>query len=585
MNGFRGEIVILTKDSAGQHEPDEKEINLTEIALNGLNHLRNNPRPGLDYECRFAMDLMKYPVCPGEDRHDPISIADTDIRMDWEYGYMKEMTSSTTADKTAEGVRKRIIGYLRGDGGAWASVGCMSALDGVFSLPWATGKILYTLSEDCIRTPDESKLDLCGKIFRALKARADWVDGRAFYAGGNGFYDEDGWAVSDATPYHPGMVLEPVLKYYEASKDPEALDFAIAFSEGEMANDQWNFGLLHDTSKFTDRQRDQALKTSSVAVWPVAPPDVDLGVAEDGSFLHHSHLRGHLGWGMAHLASITMNKRLTDWSLRLLDFYISRGTDYGWIPESMSHPFRSETCAVSDVISMAVCMAKGGHTRYWDVAERYVRNYIRNAQFFRTPQYDALYMARHPGPEGESGLKDAMVLEGGFQGGMGINDRLQDSSHMDMMGCCVPEGMRAVHTVWTNTIGFSEGCVSVNMNFSVDSPYAVTKTMLPERGGVSIEMRCDAGLRIRMPPWVKPGTERAIINSRKLEKCSWVDSYLEAGRVQSGDIIEITYDLPVFSQKHAVKDVAGKPDRQLTIVWRGNTVKSVSPKGEHLPIY
>ena len=146
-------------------------------------------------------------------------------------------------------------------------------------------------------------------------------------------------------------------------------------------------------------------------------------VRPDGSFDHHSHMRGHQGWGMAHLASITKEPRLVAWSKRLLDFYLSRGTDYGWIPESMTFPARSETCAVADVIDMTAYMAKCGYPDYWDTVERFIRNYIREAQFFVTPEYEKLYRSLHPGEEGEKGLAMARDFEGGFQGAMGLNDR------------------------------------------------------------------------------------------------------------------------------------------------------------------
>jgi hypothetical protein len=493
------------------------------------------------------------------------------------------MTGSDEADEAEAGVRARVMKYLREDGNAWTEVGCMSVLDGKYALPWATGKILYALSEDLEKGIDTR--ELCRKSFEALRNRADWADGRAYYAGGNGFFDEDGWAISDATPYHPAMVLEPVVRYYEASGDPEALAFAIAFAEGEMANDQWYHGILSDSSKYTEKQREQAGKTSSIAVWPTAPPDIDLAVREDGSFPHHSHFRGHLGWGMAHLASITKEPRLVAWSKKLLDYFLSRGTDYGWIPESMSHPFRSETCAVSDVISMADCLAKCGYPEYWDTVERYVRNYIKNAQFFCTPEYIELYETRHPGPEGAKGLEASMRLQGGFQGGMGINDRLQDRSHMDMMGCCVPEGMRAVYTAWTDTVTEMEGVVSVNMEFDVDSLFAVVKTFLPAKGGLSIKMKTDAALRVGLPSWVEPGTETVLINGIPSTITARNGRYLEIGNVVAGDEVEIRHSLPVYRQQHSVMNVPGKPDREMTVLWRGNTVEKVDPAGEFLSIY
>jgi len=41
-----------------------------------------------------------------------------------------------------------------------------------------------------------------------------------------------------------------------------------------------------------------------------------------------------------------------------------------------------------------------------------------------------------------------------------------------MMGCCVPEGMRAIHTAWINTVTRDKTGVRVNMCFDRDAPEA-----------------------------------------------------------------------------------------------------------------
>ena len=86
------------------------DMDLVAMARWALRALRRNPRPNLDYECRFSQVPSWYPPCPGPNDHDPITIGDTDIRMDWEFGYMKDMTGDTSADEVARGVRKRVLG-------------------------------------------------------------------------------------------------------------------------------------------------------------------------------------------------------------------------------------------------------------------------------------------------------------------------------------------------------------------------------------------------------------------------------------------------------------------------------------------
>ena len=51
----------------------------------------------------------------------------------------------------------------------------------------------------------------------------------------------------------------------------------------------------------------------------------------------------------------------------------------------------SETCATSDMVSVAFWIAQAGFPEYWDHVERALRNYLRPQQFFVTADYEALY--------------------------------------------------------------------------------------------------------------------------------------------------------------------------------------------------
>ena len=589
--GFHGKIgnVEVLNDSqpadVSPEGPANADMDLAGMAGWALAALKKNPRPQLDYECRFSMSLLNYPPGPGPHDHDPITAGDTENRMDWEFGYMKEMCGDTSADEIAEGVRKRITGHLRDDGLCWVPTNAFGRLPGLWANQWTTSKLLISFCEDYRRTRDDELRPLCRKMFKAMAGRADWVDGRAYYAGGNSCWNENAWAITDSTPYNPAMLLEAVVTYYEVFGDEDALKFAVAFAEGEMAQDQWANWIMKDPSKLTAEQKEQMKLTSSMrTLWPTAPMDMNLAVRPDGSFEHHSHMRGHSGWGMAHLASITREPRLIAWCKRLLDFFLSRGTDYGWIPESMTYPRRSETCAVADVIDMAAWTAKCGHPEYWDTVERFVRNYIREAQFFITPDYESLYRRLHPGQEGDKGLARARDFVGGFQGAMGINDRCYSGTTMDMMGCCFPEGMRAMHTAWLNTVTNRKEGVYVNMCFDCDAPQAKVTSFLPFQGRMAVEAKRSGDFYLRPPHWAQRDRVKVYRNG-KPALGQWRGAYLLLGKVKEGDRLDVTYPLLSFVQKQAVKNAPGQPDRKITVTWLGNTVRKLQPPGERLPLY
>jgi hypothetical protein len=589
--GIHGQIVEMSEVADSQPSdiaatsPATADLSLTAMSAQALSALKKNPRPHLDYECRFSISLLNYPPAPGPNTHDPITLGDTENRLDWEFDYMKQMSGDSSGDEIAKGLRMRILKPLHDDGLCWIEASSFAALPGIWANHWTTGKLLISFANDYRRTQDESIRKQARKMFEGLRARADWVDGRAYYAGGNSCWNEKGWAITDATPYSPAMLLESIVTYYEVFQDEDALKFAVALAEGEMACEQWNHWIMKDPSQLTAEQKAQMKLTTSVQeIWPTAPMSANVMVRPDGSFDHHSHMRGHQGWGMAHLAAITKEPRLVAWNKRLLDFYLSRGTDYGWIPESMTFPRRSETCAVADVINMTAYMAQCGYPDYWDTVERFVRNYIHEAQFFVTPEYEQVYRSLHPGEEGDKGLEAARDFEGGFQGAMGINDRCYAGTTMDMMGCCVPEGMRSIYTAWSNTMVRNKSGVSVNMCFDRDAPEAKVTSFAPKQGRMSVTAKVADSFRLRPPSWAPRDRVKAYRNGTGTE-LKWDGSYVVFEKVAPNDVLTLTWPVLQMVQKQNVKNEPGQPDREIAITWQGNTVLKLDPPGAVLPLY
>jgi len=242
--GFHGKIVNVRVIDGSQPadvtpaSPAKPDMHLAAMARWAMHALKKNPRPNLNYECRFGMNLLRYPPGPLPDQHDPITAGDTENRLDWEFGYMKDMCGDASADEIARGVRRRILGHLRDDGLCWVPTSAFGRLPGLWANHWTTGKLLISLCNDYRRKPDQQVRPRCRRMFEALRKRADGVDGRAYYAGGNSCWNNEMWAITDASPYNPAMLLEAVATYHDTFKDKEALESAVAFAEGEMAKDQ-----------------------------------------------------------------------------------------------------------------------------------------------------------------------------------------------------------------------------------------------------------------------------------------------------------------------------------------------------------
>ncbi|MCP4644207.1 MAG: hypothetical protein GY851_27440, partial [bacterium] len=75
VQGFHGEVTELgiLPSSDPSDVSGKSDIDLVAMSRWALRALEKNPRPNLDYECRFSMNLLRYPPGPGPDDHDPIT--------------------------------------------------------------------------------------------------------------------------------------------------------------------------------------------------------------------------------------------------------------------------------------------------------------------------------------------------------------------------------------------------------------------------------------------------------------------------------------------------------------------------------
>jgi hypothetical protein len=548
------EVKRLARESAPE------DMNLKGMASWALNYLIHNPRKHLDYECRFnVFPLYCPPTILG---HDPVTFGDTDVRMDWEFMYMRDISGVTAGMDSQEGVRKRILGYRddknlssfpygKGEVGfeAFKKLGPDKSIPfsiGGEKIPsfWSTGKTMVALAETYLRTGDEEAKKSAREIFVALKEMAHWKDGLAFY---------------DTKEILGGMLVEVFVRYWEITKDPEALDLALAFGEWIRRNS---------------------------------------GINEDGSHGGHSHTTMHMVWGVAHLGLVTHSPLYIEWAKRVFDFMRRRGTDYGFMPAAFGDPnvlHFSETCATSDMVSIACCVAEAGHPDYWGHAERFVRNYIRESQFFITPEYIEHYRSlnKDKPEEVKAGIAMMKELEGGFLGTVSPNDlTVTRVSHfgggpdyMLLWGCCAPEGMRTLYTVWKKIVTETDEGIFVNMHINRETVQAKVVSFLPHTGRLTAQANTGGDFFLRAPSWAPRDTIKAYRNGEPVEVV-WggpARAYLKFAKAWPTDELTITYPIIKFTQKIVIGE---EPIKQpYSIEWLGNMVTGMTPKGPYLPMF
>lgn len=574
---FRGTLNDVTQlHSKDKGRPDD--LDLSQMARQAMNYLRGNPDPNRDYECKFSLGPLGIPchvpmVESNEYGFDPVSLGDTDVRMDWQYPHMREMIGETAPDPVELGVRKRVLSYEKSDHFAWinpaAYVG--EPVEGTWIGTWTTAKLLFTLSETYQRTQDDSVKENARGVFLALRSLAQWDGDRAYYWGIAPYKDGEwlsrGWCQTHARNYP--FIVEPCVRYWECTGDEEGLALAKAFTEGFLAEVQPDQGKIR----------------------------ID---KETGAFADHVHLHTHTIWGVAHLGAVINEPRYIEWARKVYEFVLSQGTDYGWYPEFIPQKdYRTEICVVGDMVSTGVWLARGASPHYWDQVERTIKNELRRAQFSLTPEFLEMFNRLHadkPAEVVEEALAELRKLEGGFVAQPEHDDWVSYhdspgvagiySNGVHMMGCCPPEGMRGLWEAWSGVVEDRSEGVFINMSLTRDHPAASVTAYRPEDGGFEVTSRKPGTYFLRPPAWAEKDSVQVSVDGQSVS-FRWggpEGAYAVIDDVQPSQQIVLRHPVPVFTQVFIPTSV---PDREesVTVRWVGNSVVEVLPHGKCLPMF
>jgi hypothetical protein len=543
------------------------DVELKRMAEWAMNYLIRTPRKELNYEPVFQCSLYGCPPIPAG--HDPVVPCDTDARMNWEWYYMREISGSSAGKEIEAAFHRRILDYVQEDGTVLAPPGAYN--EGEVARVWkkeeygyhvwGASKILLALAEDYRRTGNEKSKAMARQIMLRLKHLARYPSAdKCYFPAGMGMVKQDGTPIPNGWNAQPAPVVEPLVNYYLATGDREALDFARAYAEGIMTGAQ--------------------------------PGGVRFNA--DGSFVGHGHATMHALWGVAHLGLVTGEPRYVEFVRRAWDYWLSQGTGTGWFPAAPGHP-GDETCCVSDMMSCAAAIAQAGHPEYFDYVERYLRNIISNRQFIMTPAFEADYRRRNAG-RSEADIRRGLDILKKFQGGVvsysGLNQWENDllgADYWGLAGCCVPEGMRAIYTSWSSVIDRRESSklgpagVYVNMGLSRDSKWGRVVSFFPESGRLTVRAAVADAFFLRPPHWAPRESVRAFVGGKSVP-VKWSGSYVQFDNVTPGD--ELTISFPLIQFTHEVSGIwKAKPNLKVTYRWLGNMVTSVEPPPDKTPLF
>lgn len=444
--------------------------------------------------------------------------------------------------------------------GASALLSDPNTIESVSEISWSQRGTLMGLSSRYLQTGDETYLTHAKKLVDGLLDIAmRHPDGLYFP---EGYYRKSGWGFEEHN-LHPIMVeynaaaLPPIVRLLEISGYEPAYELALGLAE---------FALRHTEGYGPDGEL-------------LVPPG-DIGT--------HFHTRSNFVLGVLKFGLVAKRPGLVSWAQSSYDQLCRHGTDFGWFPEGMGMR-HGELCCTTDMIELALVLARHVDPRYFADAERYGRNHLLESQWRSVD--DLLRAARalpplqtaEPLPEWTTSSDVARRQYGAFSARPAMNDGF----HLDataMMQCCNGAGARALYDLWryasdTKVTG-AQRHTSVDLRFSVETPAVRVVSHEPTQGILEVTALLGGNVAVRLPE----GTPRATLSRPgHYEEVLTADHGYVSFTARPVERVALRYDQMDRTAHYSVGS-AGRED-ELDGHWRGETLLSVDPAGSYYPFY
>jgi len=345
-----------------------------------------------------------------------------------------------------------------------------------------------------------------------------------------------------------GLMLLPVVRYYEVTKDPLAADFSIKYSR---------------------------------LIVELMPDFVNT--------IEHTHSRLAMISGVLMAGQVLGVPEFEEWAEETYQRYTQQDfiPDFGWTPERTSRKrvaghLCCETCSTVDYLELALQLAQYRNEKYWDHVERIAMNQLLEGQMLRTDFVERIPSAttKLPNVDTKWSTTDSVMNRalGGFASFSGPNDWVQTRDLIWTVQCCVGSGPRGLYDAWYYAAQEQGDTVKVNLQFSKRLPSAVITSYMPGKAMVEIEMTQGKKLRVRKPGWASAEQSRIVVDGKK-KKASLAGTYFDMGYLQAGTKVRVEFPDQTVRKTERIGEV------EFRTVWRGNAVVEMEPAGEIYPLY
>jgi hypothetical protein len=450
--------------------------------------------------------------------------------------------------------------FIQTDPSAADYCGALSSREDAIAMYWDNRPVYLGLVLRGLLFGDAEALEWGRKVIQGFKRWAvhDRERQWSYYTSSAIFYQS---APDNNDPPLPGQnmggMLTLLVKDYEWFNDEESLDLAIG-----LANCSMDMIRLHDS-------------------WPKG---------------YNTHSYFHYLAGLGRLYEKTSNRRYLDYAKSHFDYYLPRfASSFGWVAEWPDVDIMPDTpasrqkgnvplaegCSTVDAVDAAIVLARCGHDEYWDVAERFARNYMLRAQVSNVDHMPKGVIAEENEHSSFVDIPDRLV---GNLAGWGAPDDIVDFNGRNgrrvFQACCGGHLPYGLFQVWDHTAMLRDGIVTINFSFDRETPFVRTAHTIGETGQFTIDLKQNAALRIRMPACIEMGALKVFVNGQSTSYMH-EGGYVNFKPLKKGTRVQLAY--PIIEKATTERIPIWKKECQID--WRGTDVAGMTPPGTRLPIF
>lgn len=348
-------------------------------------------------------------------------------------------------------------------------------------------------------------------------------------------YSEEGWIPSPTRKLNQtsGRLIGALVKYFRATRDSLAVDLAVRFAEANI----------------------EACFTPKGELTPDA-----------GEHLHSSE--GTMT-SLIDLGRLTGEQRYQKMGRLLYDVGLRRWrTSWGWAKESRTdQPGRGEANNTGDFVEAALLLGRGGRPRYFQDAERMIRNGLLASQVVAT---DWIPQSTQADTRDYAYARIRDRARGAFAFTL---PNAYHSYNTDLMG----GALQSLAEAYQASVVKEESGVWVNLLFSTDTPWLRVRSEVPRSGRLRLEALQEERVRIRLPDWIAAATVR-VDGAGSPGKFRPRGNTLDLGLLAKGSKVSVTFDQP---RRRTRERAPGFPD-PFEVEWRGDTILAMEPEPSRL---